>query len=139
MSLNKVMLIGNLGRDPETRFSPDGGAVTNLSLGTTHSWKGKDGKKNEETEWHRVVMFGKLAEIASEYLAKGSQIYVEGRIKTRKWTDKQGVEKYTTEITCDTMKMLGERKSKQESEQARKPVRQNYGSPFDNMPDERPF
>ena len=137
MSLNKVMLIGNLGRDPETRFLPDGGAVTNLSIGTTHSWKGKDGKKNEETEWHRVMMFGKLAEIASEYLAKGSLVYIEGRIKTRKWTDKAGIEKYTTEIVCDTMKMLvGERKSKQEQS---KISPQKSGSSFDDMSDDIPF
>ena len=137
MSLNKVMLIGNLGRDPEARFLPDGGAVTNLSIGTTHSWKGKDGKKNEETEWHRVMMFGKLAEIASEYLAKGSLVYIEGRIKTRKWTDKAGIEKYTTEIVCDTMKMLvGERKSKQEQS---KISPQKSGSSFDDMSDDIPF
>ena len=137
MSLNKVMLIGNLGRDPEARFLPDGGAVTNLSIGTTHSWKGKDGKKNEETEWHRVMMFGKLAEISSEYLAKGSLVYIEGRIKTRKWTDKAGIEKYTTEIMADTMKMLvGERKSKQEPS---KPNPQKSGSLFDDMGDDLPF
>ena len=136
MSLNKVILIGNLGRDPETRFLPDGGAVTNLPIGTTHSWKGKDGKKNEETEWHRVVMFGKLAEIASEYLAKGSQVYIEGRIKTRKWEDKQGVEKYTTEIVCETMKMLvGERKA---SQTPPKPVKQDGGG-VDDLDSDLPF
>lgn len=109
-SINKVILVGNLGRDPETRYMPDGGAVTNASLATTDTWKDKaSGEKKEATEWHRVVFFNRLAEIAGEYLKKGSQVYVEGRLRTRKWQDKDGNEKYTTEIVCDTMQMLGGR------------------------------
>ena len=108
-SVNKVILIGNLGRDPETRYMPDGGAITNLSVATTDTWKDKQGEKQEKTEWHRVAFFGKLAEIAGEYLKKGSQVYVEGRLQTRKWQDKEGVDKYTTEIVADRMQMLGSR------------------------------
>ena len=108
-SVNKVILIGNLGRDPETRYMPDGGAITNISLATTETWKDKNGEKQEKTEWHRVAFFGKLAEIAGEYLKKGSQCYVEGRLQTRKWQDKDGVDKYTTEIVADRMQMLGSR------------------------------
>ena len=108
-SVNKVILIGNLGRDPETRYMPDGGAITNISVATTDVWKDKNGEKQEKTEWHRVAFFGKLAEIAGEYLKKGSQVYVEGRLQTRKWQDKEGVDKYTTEIVADRMQMLGSR------------------------------
>jgi single-strand DNA-binding protein len=108
-SVNKVILIGNLGRDPETRYMPDGGAVTNVSIATTESWKDKNGEKQEKTEWHRIAFFGKLAEIAGEYLKKGSQVYVEGRLQTRKWQDKDGQDKYTTEIIADRMQMLGSR------------------------------
>jgi single-strand DNA-binding protein len=108
-SVNKVILIGNLGRDPETRYMPDGGAITNISVATTDTWKDKAGEKQEKTEWHRVAFFGKLAEIAGEYLKKGSQVYVEGRLQTRKWQDKEGVDKYTTEIIADRMQMLGSR------------------------------
>ena len=108
-SVNKVILIGNLGRDPETRYMPDGGAITNISIATTETWKDKAGEKQEKTEWHRVAFFGKLAEIAGEYLKKGSQVYVEGRLQTRKWQDKDGADKYTTEIVADRMQMLGSR------------------------------
>ena len=109
-SVNKVILVGNLGRDPETRYMPDGGAVTNVSIATTESWKDKtSGEKQEKTEWHRVAFFGKLAEIAGEYLKKGSQVYVEGRLQTRKWQDKDGADRYTTEIIADRMQMLGSR------------------------------
>ena len=112
-SVNKVILVGNLGRDPETRYMPDGGAITNASIATTETWKDKNGEKQEKTEWHRIVFFNrgnyKLAEIAGEYLKKGSQIYVEGRLQTRKWQDKDGVEKYSTEVIAETMKMLGGR------------------------------
>ncbi len=108
-SVNKVILIGNLGRDPETRYMPDGGAITNISIATTENWKDKQGEKQEKTEWHRVAFFGKLAEIAGEYLKKGSQVYVEGRLQTRKWQDKDGVDKYTTEIVANAMQMLGSR------------------------------
>ena len=108
-SVNKVILIGNLGRDPETRYMPDGGAVTNVSIATTSNWKDKSGEKQEQTEWHRLSFFGKLAEIAGEYLKKGSQVYVEGRLKTRKWQDKDGNEKSTTEVIVEEMRMLGSR------------------------------
>ena len=108
-SVNKVILIGNLGRDPETRYMPDGAAITNISIATTETWKDKAGEKQEKTEWHRVAFFGKLAEIAGEYLKKGSQVYVEGRLQTRKWQDKDGNDKYTTEIVADRMQMLGSR------------------------------
>jgi single-strand DNA-binding protein len=108
-SVNKVILVGNLGRDPETRYTTGGEAVTNVSIATTDTWKDKAGEKQERTEWHRVAFFGKLAEIAGEYLKKGSQVYVEGRLQTRKWQDKEGQEKYTTEIIADRMQMLGSR------------------------------
>ena len=108
-SVNKVILVGNLGKDPETRYMPDGAAVTNFSIATTEQWKDKSGEKQEKTEWHRISTFQRLAEIAGEYLKKGSQVYIEGRLQTRKWTDKDGVEKYTTEIIADRMQMLGSR------------------------------
>ncbi len=109
-SVNKVILVGNLGRDPETRYNPDGGAITNVSIATTDKWKDKaSGEMKEATEWHRVVFFNRLAEIAGEYLKKGRSVYVEGRLRTRKWTDKDGNEKYTTEIVADQMQMLGSR------------------------------
>ena len=109
-SVNKVIIVGNLGRDPEVRYTPNGSAVCNVSVATTRSWKNKEsGDKSEETEWHRVVFYDKLAEIAGEYLKKGSQVYVEGRLQTRKWQDKDGVEKYTTEIVATDMQMLGSR------------------------------
>ncbi|HEY0845776.1 MAG TPA: single-stranded DNA-binding protein [Noviherbaspirillum sp.] len=109
-SVNKVIIVGNLGRDPETRYMPNGDAVTNIAVATTESWKDKNtGEKKELTEWHRITFYRKLAEIAGQYLKKGSQIYVEGRLQTRKWTDKEGVERYTTEIIADTMQMLGSR------------------------------
>jgi single-strand DNA-binding protein len=109
-SVNKVIIVGNLGRDPEVRYTPNGSAVCNVSVATTRSWKNKEsGDKTEETEWHRVVFYDKLAEIAGEYLKKGRSVYVEGRLKTRKWQDKDGVEKYTTEIVATDMQMLGSR------------------------------
>jgi single-strand DNA-binding protein len=108
-SVNKVILIGNLGRDPEVRYMPSGDALATLSVATTDTWKDKGGEKQERTEWHRVSMFGRLAEIAGEYLKKGSQVYIEGRIQTRKYTDKDGQEKYSTEIVANEMKMLGSR------------------------------
>jgi len=108
-SVNKVILIGNLGRDPEVRYMPSGDAVANISIATTETWKDKNGEKQEKTEWHRVAMFGKTAEIAGEYLKKGSQVYIEGRLETRKWTDKEGQERTTTEIRADRMQMLGSR------------------------------
>lgn len=108
-SINKVILIGNLGRDPEVRYLPSGDAVANLALATTEQWKDKAGEKQEQTEWHRVAFFGRQAEICAEYLKKGSQIYVEGRLQTRKYTDKEGVERYSTEVRGDRMQMLGGR------------------------------
>ncbi|MBC3873758.1 single-stranded DNA-binding protein [Undibacterium flavidum] len=109
-SLNKVLIIGNLGRDPETRYMPSGDAMTTIAVATTESWKDKQtGEKKEATEWHRVTFFGKLAEIAGQYLKKGSQVYIEGSLRTRKYTDKDGVEKYATDIRADEMKMLGSR------------------------------
>lgn len=108
-SVNKVILIGNLGKDPEVRYLPDGGAVTSISIATSETWKDKNGEKQEKTEWHRVIFFGKLAEIAGEYLKKGGSTYIEGRLQTRKWRDKDGNDKYTTEIVADRMQMLGGR------------------------------
>jgi single-strand DNA-binding protein len=109
-SVNKVILIGNLGRDPEVRYTPNGAAICNVSIATTRSWKNKEsGERQEETEWHRVVFYDRLAEIAGEYLKKGRSVYVEGRLKTRKWTDKDGAEKYTTEVIATDMTLLGSR------------------------------
>jgi single-strand DNA-binding protein len=107
--VNKVILVGNVGKDPETRYMPSGQAVTNLTLATNESWKDKaTGETQERTEWHKVAMFGRLAEIAAEYLRKGSQVYIEGKIRTRKWQDKtDGKDRYTTEIIADEMQMLG--------------------------------
>lgn len=111
-SVNKVILVGNLGRDPEVRYSPDGAAICNVSIATTSQWKDKNsGERREETEWHRVVFYNRLAEIAGEYLRKGRSIYIEGRIKTRKWQDKEtGQDRYSTEIIGEQMQMLGGRK-----------------------------
>ncbi|RZI85169.1 MAG: single-stranded DNA-binding protein [Rubrivivax sp.] len=109
-SINKVIIIGNLGRDPEVRYAPSGSAMCNVSVATTRNWKDKtSGDKVEETEWHRVVFYDRLAEIAGEYLKKGSPVYVEGRLKTRKWQDKDGKDTYTTEIVADQMQLLGGR------------------------------
>ena len=109
-SINKVIIVGNLGADPETKYLPSGDAVTNIRVATTDTWKDKaSGEKKEATEWHRVAFFGRLAEIAGEYLKKGSQVYVEGRLRTRKWQDKDGQDRYTTEIMATEMKMLGSR------------------------------
>lgn len=111
--INKVILLGNLGQDPEVRYMPNGGAVANITLATSESWRDKiTGEKKERTEWHRVVLFGKVAEVAGEYLRKGSQVYVEGSLQTRKWTDQAGIEKYTTEVVVNvsgTLQMLGGR------------------------------
>jgi single-strand DNA-binding protein len=108
--VNKVIIVGNLGADPDTRYMPSGAAVTNLSVATNESWKDKQtGEQKDRTEWHRVAMFGRLAEIAAEYLRKGSQVYIEGKLRTRKWQDQQGNDRYTTEIIADEMQMLGGR------------------------------
>src|SRR5437879_4620108 len=120
-SVNKVILVGNLGRDPETKYMPDGAAITNVSIATSYQRTDKaSGQKTEETEWHRVVFFSRLAEIAGEYLKKGSQVYIEGRLRTRKWQDKDGQDRYTTEIVADVMQMLG--------------ARQGAGAPPDDEP-----
>ena len=155
-SLNKVMLIGNLGADPEMRYLPSGDAVANIRIATTESWKDKSsGEKKEETEWHRVSFFGKLAEIAGEYLKKGSPVYVEGRIKTRKWQDKDGQDRYSTEVVADRMQMLGSRggmgapaggddmsqgQSEEHSSSAR-PAKApaKAGAKFDDFEDDIPF
>jgi len=126
-SVNKVILIGNVGRDPETRYMPSGDAVTNLSLATTDKYKDKQsGEQKEATEWHRIAFFGKLAEIAGQYLKKGSQCYIEGSLRTRKFTDANGIEKYSTEIVANTMKMLGGKPS--ESGAGGQPQNQGAGS-----------
>ena len=111
--VNKVILVGNLGNDPEVRYMPNGNAVANLSLATSESWKDQQGQVQERTEWHRLTMYRRLAEIAGEYLKKGSQIYVEGKLQTRKWQDQQGQDRYTTEIIVDQMQMLGGREGGQ--------------------------
>lgn len=141
-SLNKVMLIGSLGRDPEIRYMPNGDAACNLSVATSESWKDKSGEKQERTEWHRISMFGKLAEIAGQYLAKGSSVYLEGKLQTRKWTDKDGVDKYTTEIIADRMQMLGGKEQRQGQQQEQRkesqPIRQQR-PPADDFDDQIPF
>ena len=148
-SVNKVILIGNLGRDPETRYLPDGGAVTNVSVATTDTWKDKSGEKQERTEWHRVAFFGRLAEIAGEYLKKGSPVYIEGRLQTRKWQDKDGQDRYTTEIVANEMKMLGSRGGGSEpmgreaapamAEGGGAKPQAKKGGAFDQMDDDIPF
>jgi single-strand DNA-binding protein len=137
--LNKAQIIGRVGKDPEVRYLTSGDAVVNISLATTEKWKDKStGESKEATEWHRVNFFGRLAEIAGEYVQKGTLLYVEGKIKTRKWTDKDGVEKYSTEIIGETMKLLSSRGDSQPRQQAPKP-QENQGSGFDDMEDDIPF
>lgn len=149
-SINKVMLIGNLGKDPEIRYMPSGDAIANLTLATTENWKDKSGEKQEKTEWHRVAMFGRLAEIAGEYLKKGSSVYIEGKLQTRKWQDKEGHDRYTTEIIANEMKMLGSRPGGGDTGMDRsagdaKPARPAASpapaasSGFDDMEDDIPF
>ncbi len=116
--LNKVILIGNLGRDPEVRYTPGGLAVANFSMATSETWTNKEGEKETRTEWHRIVAWGKLGEICGEYLSKGKQIYIEGRIQTREWEDKEGNKRYTTEIIALQMLMLGSRESTDEPRQS---------------------
>ena len=106
-SVNKVILIGNLGKDVEMRYMTNGDAIANMTIATTENWKDKSGEKQEKTEWHRISMFGRLAEVAGEYLKKGSSVYLEGKLQTRKWQDKEGNDRYTTEIVANEMKMLG--------------------------------
>lgn len=131
-SLNKVMLIGNLGKDPEVRFTASGQAVASFSLATSETYKDKSGEKVEKTEWHNITLWGKLAEIAGEYLSKGKTIYVEGRLQTRKWQDKSGNDRYTTEIVGDKMQMLsakGERSGGGDSSSAQKNSASSYEEP----------
>jgi single-strand DNA-binding protein len=149
--LNQVQLIGNLGADPEVRYLPSGDAVANIRIATTETWKDKDGAKQERTEWHRVAFFGKLAEIVSEYLKKGSQVFIQGRIQTRTW-EKDGETRYSTEIVADTMKMLGSPRegggsSGDGGQRSERPARQERpaaagkpaGGGFDEMDDDVPF
>ena len=159
-SINKVIVVGNLGRDPEMRTFPSGDQVANVTIATTDKWKDKQtGEQKEATEWHRVVFNGRLAEIAGQYLRKGSQVYVEGSLRTRKWTDQAGVEKYSTEIRADQMQMLGGRQDgggqQQDAPQQRQAPRQapaqqqgqqpapaqqrSSSSGFDDMDDSIPF
>ena len=116
-SVNKVILIGNVGKDPECRYTEAGTALANLTLATTNRWKNKQGEPQEETEWHRVVAYGKLAEIIEKYVQKGKPLYIEGRLQTRKWTDKQGVDKYTTEIIAESVQMLGQKSRKDDNDE----------------------
>ena len=138
-SVNKVILVGNLGRDPEVRYMPDGSAITSISLATTKAWKDKStGQSREETEWHRVIFYNRLAEVAGEYLKKGRSVYLEGRLKTRKWQDRQtGVDKYTTEIIADQMQMLGVRRDDEGPSSQSQPAPSAYGG--GNVDDDIPF
>jgi single-strand DNA-binding protein len=158
-SINKVILIGNLGRDPEVRYTPNGAAICNVTLATSRNWKDKTtGEKVEETEWHRIVFYDRLAEIAGEYLKKGRPIYVEGRLKTRKWQDKEGADHYTTEVIANEMQMLGSREGMGGGDDAgprgtprdaggeagARPASKPAGAPksatgFDDMDDDIPF
>ena len=153
-SVNKVIVLGNLGRDPELRYMPDGNAVANLNLATTYAWKDKaTGERKEETEWHRVTLRARLAEVAQEFLHKGDPVYIEGRLRTRKWSDKSGVERYTTEIVGDSMQLLGARTAAggdrpparaQASEHRTAPatpgpVPAGGADPFDGFQDDIPF
>ncbi|KAF0205951.1 MAG: single-strand DNA-binding [Gallionellaceae bacterium] len=154
MSVNKVILVGRLGKDPETRYMTSGEAVTNATLATSENWKDKSGEKQEKTEWHNLVFYRRLAEVAGEYLKKGAQIYVEGKIQTRKYTTKEGQERYTTEIIVDQMQMLGSKSGgagsfevveNQSSAPARSaPASKPAAAPagkgnFDNFDDDIPF
>jgi single-strand DNA-binding protein len=153
-SVNKVIVVGNLGADPETRYLPSGEAVTNIRVATTDKWKDKaSGEMKEATEWHRIAFFGRLAEIAGEYLKKGSQVYVEGSLRTRKWQDKEGHDRYSTEIRADVMQMLGSRAgsgeprgapsgadhSEAKAESAARPAAKKPAGKFDDMADDIPF
>lgn len=137
-SVNKVILVGNLGKDPETRYAPSGDAICNITLATTDTWRDKaTGEKREATEWHRVAFFGKLAEIAGQYLRKGSQVYVEGSLRTRKWQDKDGQDRYTTEVEATEMKMLGGRSDNSQSNTSRRA--QAEGATVGDLDDDIPF
>ena len=151
MSVNKVILVGRLGKDPETRYMTSGEAVTNATLATSENWKDKNGEKQERTEWHNLVFYRRLAEIAGEYLKKGSQVYIEGKIQTRKWQDKEGKDRYTTEIVVNEMQMLGSKggagsfevvenqAAPARSAPAAKPAAAPAKNNFDNFDDDIPF
>ena len=149
-SVNKVIIVGNLGADPETRYTPGGDAVTNIRVATTDRWKDKaSGEMKEATEWHRIAFFGRLAEVAGQYLKKGSQVYVEGSLRTRKWQDKDGQDRYSTDIRADVMQMLGRREGSGELPTERNEPRPAQAKPagaakkpagkFDDMEDDIPF
>ena len=152
-SVNKVIIVGNLGADPETRYTPGGDAVTNIRVATTDKWKDKaSGEMKEATEWHRISFFGRLAEVAGEYLKKGSQVYVEGSLRTRKWQDKDGQDRYSTDIRGDVMQMLGRREGGGEARRELPPRESGAGAgeskatgakkpagKFDDMEDDIPF
>lgn len=150
-SVNKAIIIGNLGKDPEVRYTPGGDAIANLTVATSESWKDKQtGEKKELVEWHRCNCFGKLAEICGQYLKKGAQVYIEGSLRTRKWTDKEGVERYTTEVRMESMKMLGSKPDGQRqdenhgSDYTPAPQRNSQGAPpnspsFDDLGNDIPF
>ena len=130
-SVNKVIIVGNLGQDPEARFTPQGTAVTNLSIATNESWKNQEGQIQDRTEWHRVVLYGKMAETASEYMRKGSMVYVEGRLRTKEWEDQNQNKRKTTEIMCDNFTMLGRRADNQPSQNNRiEPTTEDDDLPF---------
>lgn len=142
--INKALLIGNLGADPEVRHFPSGDSVVTIRLATSRRWNNKQGQKQEETEWHRVVFFGKLADIVSQYLKKGSQVYIEGRIRTQKWHDKEGHERYSTEIVAESMQMLGGRGNNQSGQQSEPTgnagsTATNSASDPDDFDDQIPF
>lgn len=150
-SVNKVIIVGHLGADPTTRYMPNGDAVCNITVATTDTWKDKQtGEKKEQTEWHRIVFFRKLAEIADQYLRKGAPVYIEGALKTRKWQDQSGQDRYTTEIVADTMQMLGGKREGEQSaprsesapaqnQQRSAPAQNGGGGSFDDFEDSIPF
>ena len=137
-SLNKVILIGNLGQDPEARFTPQGTAVTNLSIATNESWKDQSGETQDRTEWHRVVMYGRMAETAAEYMKKGQMVYVEGRLNTREWEDQNQIKRKTTEIRCDNFTMLG-RRSDAPAGQSQGAMSPSTSVPGSEVDDDLPF
>ena len=137
-SLNKVILIGNLGQDPEARFTPQGTAVTNLSIATNESWKDQSGETQDRTEWHRVVMYGRMAETAAEYMKKGQMVYVEGRLNTREWEDQNQIKRKTTEIRCDNFTMLG-RRSDSPADQSQGSMSQPVPTPNSEVDDDLTF
>lgn len=139
-SVNKVILVGNLGRDPEVRYSPEGGAICNISVATTESWKDKaTGEKKENVEWHRVVLFNRLGEIAGEFLKKGRSVYIEGRLKTRKWQDKDtGADRYATEVVADQMQMLGGKGDEVDRAPSQRPAQQRQSAQQSGGYDDEP-